>query len=408
MNATWVADHRADPRALENSHRQDPRAFKQALQEALGDQPDDLVLQAWDARLNPGASPTVPWKSLVPGLALAVATALALRLPALWLDEEWFYPRFAPLLVLLGLALHFWDREKSRPRLGALLALATFAVIHVALLPGEGDSVLLALAHLPLAAFAVVAFQFCGAKWRTVEARLDFVRYAGELLVLGCLMALGGGVFSALSIALFERINPAAPEWYATNIGVMGAAALPLLATLFHEKVLPRPTGAPALLARIFTPLFLAMVGIYLPFALLGGANPFTDRNFLFIVNGLLLVVTAMTVLSVAERGKAPWRVMDHLTMGLLGLCLLLDGLALSSILFRLASFGWTPNRVAVVGANVIVLGHVATLLKAHWNFHRSSTQGEVLGRAAALWLPVYGMWAAFVAFLLPLIFRYR
>lgn len=408
MDSSWILTHSAEPRALEDAYREDPRAFAQALAEALIARPEDAVLQCWTLRLEGHTGPRVEWRGLLPAVLLAALSALAVHLPALWLNEEWYYPRFAPLWVFLGLALYFWRETGGRRRLHAVAALGAFAALHVSLLPGTLDSVALALIHLPLLGWTLVGFLFCGSAWRETDARLAFVRYTGELLILGSLLALGGGVFSALTVALFEMLSPQAPEWYATHMGVMGAAMLPMAATVLYDKVFRRHTGIPAVLARIFIPLFLLMVGLYVPAALFSGQSPFVDRNFLIIVNGLLVVVAAMSLLSVAERQPGAWRRWDLLLLALLLLCLLVDVLALSAILFRLASFGLSPNRVVVLGANLIILSHLGVLARALLVLRRGGDGGlEKVRRAATQFLPLYAAWAAFVTFLLPMLFRF-
>jgi hypothetical protein len=142
--------------------------------------------------------------------------------------------------------------------------------------------------------------------------------------------------------------------------------------------------------------------------AFLGGHNPFVDRSFLITVNGLLVVVLSMAVLSISERGEDDMvRWVDHINLALLAVTLLIDVLALSAIVFRLASYGFTPNRVVVLGANVVILAHLALICRAHLGFVRGTVGVEGIRRAAAGFLPAYAAWATIVSFILPFIFRF-
>jgi len=412
VNSNTLLSRRTEPEALETLHHDDPATFRAALPEALAERPDDLVLRAWAARLGLAPQPDqarearrAAWGS---ALLLALATALAVRLSALGSGPEWAYPRFAPALALLAPAL--WLARGAAQRHLAVLAagVAAASLLTAALLPGETDSVVMALLHLPVLGWAALGVVHTGGRWRDPAARLDFLRGNGELLILGSLLALGGLVFSGLTLALFSQLLPGVEEWYAENIGVAGAAALPLAAMVLHDRVFRRRTGIPAVLARVFAPLFLLMSLAYLGAALAGGKDPFTHRELLIVLNGLLLVVLGMTVLSVAERGsRARPGLQDVVHTGLLGVTLLLDGLALSSILFRLAEFGATPNRVVVLGANLLILGHLATLAWSHLGFLRGRLPLGAVQRAATAFLPLYVAWALVVAFLLPLLFRF-
>jgi len=342
-------------------------------------------------------------------VVIALCCGLLVRLPAIWLGEDWYYPRFMPSIGILGAAAYFFwiqDRHQIHGILGVTLAAAT--AVYVGLLPGSGDSVVMALVHLPILWWAFLGLVFAGPAWREQEPRVRFLRYNGELLILGSLVVLGGLVFSGITAALFELVSSGAGEWYAQNLGVMGAAGVPVAATYLYDAVFRRHTGIPAVLARVFSPLFLVMTVTYLVMAVVVGRNPFVDRNFLITVNGLLLVVLGMTVLSIAERREhelVGW--IDRINLALAAVTLVIDVLALSAIVFRLTSFGFTPNRVVVLGANIVVLVHLVLLGRAQLSFVRGLSDVTRSQYAATRYLPAYAVWAAVACFLLPLVFRF-
>jgi hypothetical protein len=407
VNANRILERLDDPVALETLYRESPRAFRRALMEARETRPDEIVLRVWAARLAEGGETESGRHGLVPAVAIALGSGLLVRLPAAWLGEKWYYPRFAPMCVLLGLALYFWLQRRDRRRLIGGLLLTAFASAFVSLLPGYTDSVVMALIHLPILCWAFLGFAFAGPSWRETEPRIRFLRYNGELLILGSLVALGGLVFSGLTVALFNLVSEGAEKWYAANVGVMGAAAVPIAGTYLYDRVFRRRTGIASALARVFAPLFLAMTGVYLLTALLGGQNPFVDRSFLITVNGLLVVVLGMAVLSIAEGGEddgVGW--VARINLALLAVTLLIDLWALSAIVFRLASYGFTPNRVVVLGANVVILVHLVLVCRAQLGFVRGTAGVEQSRRAAAGYLPVYAAWALVVCFVLPFVFR--
>jgi hypothetical protein len=132
------------------------------------------------------------------------------------------------------------------------------------------------------------------------------------------------------------------------------------------------------------------------------------DRDFLITFNGLLLVVLGMTVLSIAERGERSevgWT--DYVNVALLVVTLVIDLIALSAIVFRLTSYGLTPNRLVVLGVNVVVMVHLAWTCRAYVGLIRTKSGAEGIRKAVASYLPVYAVWAALVAFVLPFVFRF-
>jgi hypothetical protein len=374
--------------------------------------PDSGVVLAWQARLQyQEPSETTGRGRLGRAIGIGVALGLVVRIPAIWLGEEWYYPRLAPSLVLLALAAYFWFEHRHPRMLAAGAGLAAVAVLFTSLLPGSTeppDSVVMALIHLPVVCWAFLGLVMTGASWRQPEPRLRFLRYNGELLILTSLVGLGGLVFSGITVALFQLVTANPEEWYFPNVGVIGAVAAPVAATYLYEVVFNRHTGIASVLARVFAPLFLIMTTTYLAVALIGGQNPFVDRSFLIILNGLLVVVLGMTVFSIVERGERTaggW--VDYINVALLVVTMVIDLIALAAILFRLTSYGLTPNRVVVLGANLVVLTHLAWTCTAYVGWLRQRRDADAVRRAVAGYLPVYAGWAALVAFVRPFVFRF-
>ena len=399
-----------DPEELEALYRQAPEAFRESLGEASRSDPHSVVLRIWRARLEYsewGHAAVLPIK-LGHSIAIALALGALVRLPALWLGEDWYYPRFASSLVIMALAAYFWISRPNRRLLIAGMGLSLAAVGYVSRLPDYTDSVVMALVHLPFVFWTFLGLVFMGDAWRDADARVRFVRYNGELVVLASLVALGGMVFSGVTVALFELVTENIADWYFSNVGVFGAAAVPVAGTYLYDAVFNQRTGIAAVLARVFAPLFLVMAVTYLIVAFVGGENPFIDRSFLITFNGLLLVVLGISVFSIVERtGESQVGLMDYINIALVMITLVMDVIALSAILFRVASFGFTPNRVTVLGANLVIMVHLAWIFRTYVALVRRRAGFAAMRRVVGSYLPVYGAWAAVVAFLLPLVFAF-
>ena len=74
---------------------------------------------------------------------------------------------------------------------------------------------------------------------------------------------------------------------------------------------------------------------------------------------------------------------------------------------FRVASFGITPNRVAVLGVNVIAFVHLAWILATYIGLVRRKVRPDAMDHVIGDYLPVYSAWAGIVAFLLPVVFGF-
>ncbi len=400
-----------DPEGLEALYRQDSEAFRDSLDEASRSSPDSVALRVWRARLEyrEHAGTAENRHRLWYAIGIGLVVGALVRLPAVWLGEEWYYPRLAPSWVMLSLAAYFWFRRPDRVLLIGGVGLSLAAVVYVSLLPEYTDSIVMALIHLPLVLWAYVGLVFLGGSWRDANSRVRFVRYNGELVVLGTLVGLGGLVLSGVTVALFALIIDNVEEWYFSNIGIFGATAVPVAATYLYDAVFNRRIAIAAVLARVFAPLFLVMVVTYLIVTLVQGENPFIDRSCLLNVTGLRLLVLGISVFSSVERDReSDVSLIDYVNLALVGVTLLIDAIALSAILFRLASYGFTPNRVTVLGANVIVLVHLVWIFATYIGLVRRKVGFAAMERVVGNYLPVYAAWAAIVAFLLPVVFRFK
>src|SRR3546814_283113 len=105
------------------------------------------------------------------------------------------------------------------------------------------------------------------------------------------------------------------------------------------------------------------MLVVYLIAITYGGKNPYTDRDFLLIFNVMLIGVMAIIFFSIA--GTSPTK--NPLETGVITLLaavtVIVNCIALSAILFRIAEWGITPNRAVVLGANVLVLMNLILVL---------------------------------------------
>jgi hypothetical protein len=87
---------------------------------------------------------------------------------------------------------------------------------------------------------------------------------------------------------------------------------------------------------------------------------------------------------------------------------LLADAVALWAIGARISEFGFSPNRVAVLGMNVILLVNLAWSAVVYIRFLRGRGSIAVLERWQTTYLPVYSVWAAIVVIVFPLVFGFK
>ena len=161
-------------------------------------------------------------------------------------------------------------------------------------------------------------------------------------------------------------------------------------------------------LTRLFTPLFAAVLVTFLGALLWTGTGVDFDRDLLITFNLLLVVVLGLLLYSLSARNpRSPRTAFDAMQVVLVVTALLADAVALWTIGGRITEFGFSPNRVAALGANVILLVNLAWSAVLYIRFLRGRGSITALDRWQTDYLPVYAVWAAIVVVVFPPLFGY-
>jgi hypothetical protein len=161
-------------------------------------------------------------------------------------------------------------------------------------------------------------------------------------------------------------------------------------------------------LTRLFTPLFAAALVTFLVALLWTGGGVDIDRDTLIQFNLILVVVLGLLLYSISARDhrSAPGA-FDALQVVLVVGALLADAVALWAIGARISEFGFSANRVAALGVNVILLVNLAWSAVLYVRFLRGRGSFTGLETWQTDYLPVYAVWAAVVAIVFPPAFGY-
>jgi hypothetical protein len=349
--------------------------------------------------------------------ALAVAAALAIKVPELF-GLEWgaegdmpFYARNFSLFVFPLLTGYFvWKRRLSE-RTWAWLALAfAAAVVFANVYPFEtgSDTEALAALHLPIALWLPVGIAYSGGRWAESAGRMDFIRFSGELFIYYALIALGGGVLIGFTMGMFQAIGidaePVVEDWL-LPCGMLGAVIVGSWLVEAKQSVIENM--APVL-TRLFTPLFALALLAFLGAMAWTGRGIDIERNALIAFDLLLVLVLGLLLYSISARDpQAPPGAFDLLLVLLLVSALVADAFALAAIGARISEFGFTPNRVAALGENVVLLGNLGWSTVLYVRFLRGRGPFASLERWQTAYLPAYSVWAAIVVVGFPPVFGF-
>ncbi|CAN5567070.1 DUF4153 domain-containing protein [soil metagenome] len=417
MNKEDILSGINDPEYLEKLFREDEVEFKNEFNLTYPAISGSPLAGFWNARLNYENSETTTKfdKSSSELLFIIVASLLAgfiAKVPDIFpINEDFYYPRnlgfvFLPLLI----GYFAWKNKFDRTKILLLGVVILVLIIFMNLLPGDNNShtLILSAVHLPLFLFSVLGYAFTGGDYKSFTKRLEFLRFNGDLLIVIAPILISGSILTGLSTLLFSLINVDVHEIYFRYVGVMGLSAAPIVAAYIVKSNPKLVSRVSPIIAKIFSPLVLITLVVYLIAMLFSGKNIYSDREFLLAFNFLLIGVMAIILFSVAGSfKKSEYKAGSIILLALSVLTIVVNCIALSAIIFRITELGLSPNRLAVLGSNVLIFANLLVVaFRLYRNVFKNSDIREVED-SITLFLPVYSVWAIIVVIIFPFIFRF-
>jgi hypothetical protein len=367
-----------------------------------------LVLRGEDEPARPSSG----WlEALVFALGAAVVIQVA-RLVARFPEEQagWLL-RNLSLFVLPFLAGYFARRRQLDTRRWVLTA-APFVVVGlvVNLYPYHASSTteLLVTLHLPVVLWFAVAYPYMGGTIRSHERRMDFVRFTGEWVIYYVLIALGGAVLLLLTVLILEPVGPDVADRVVEWVLPSGAAGAVIVAGWLVESKQRVVENMAPVLTMLFTPLFAVMLTVAaVTYAVSGVAGEF-DRELLGVFDALLVVVLGLVLYAMSAREPSrPAGLMDRVQLLAVASALVLDVMVLSAMVARIGDLGFTPNRVAALGLNLVLLVNLAGTAWFSIRFLTGRIAFHRIERWQTSYLPIFALWAATVVAVLPPLFGF-
>jgi hypothetical protein len=359
-----------------------------------------------DAR--PASWPVMLIFAVVAAVVVQIAR-IAADFPHTQSGSEW-YLRDVGLFVLPVLAAYFVVlRRLPWRRILPLAGIVVVLALAVNLFPYHGSNAteLVVGIHLPIVLWFVVGAAYLGGEWRSSDRRMDFVRFTGEWIVYYALIALAGGVLIGLMEGVLSLAAPdAAENAYIWVVPSGAAGAVFVAAWLVEAKKSVIENIAPVLTA-IFTPLFAAMLLVTTVIYAVTGVGRSFDRDSLVLFDALLVVVVGLVIYGISARSTRRAGLMDALRLTAVVAAVLLDVLVLVTMLARVGQFGFTANRVAALGLNIVLLVDLVVTAVIIVGMLRHRTPALTLERWQTSYLLVIGAWVTAMVLLLPPVFGF-
>jgi len=410
-----ILNHLDEPDQLEKLYRSNSSEFAKAFNSVYPEIKEVKLAQYWNARLAYEKS-EISWGKKNDWVFVIVASLLAgliAKTPAIFnIKPEFFYTRNIGFIVFPALASYFiWKRNIPIPRILFTVAAFVTGAVYINVLPDlpNNDTIILACLHLPFLLWALMGINYVGLDLRNNESRLDFLRFNGDFLILSGILVIVGGLFTAIVIGLFKAIGIKIEEFYFDYLAVFAGAALPIMSTFMTQSNPSLVNKVSPVVAKICSPVVLIMLIVYLGAVLFSDKDPYNDRNFLLVFNLLLLGVMAIILFSLAETSKDygnPWSLIVLFALSVV--TMVVNGIAFTAILFRISEWGITPNRLAILGANFLMLANLVFIAYRLFNRVIKKDEKSSAENAIANFLPIYILWAMVIVFVFPLLFNFR
>jgi hypothetical protein len=373
----------------------------------------------WKRLVMPPAAGGDGWNREATGaVGLAVAAGVAIKIPEFfginWADtdpEAFWYARNISLLILPLLAAFLaWKRVLPAGWWAGLGGAFLAAALVMNLMPfvPEGYTQMLAIMHLPMALWLALGVAYTGGQWRDARQRMNYVRFSGEWFIYYVLIALGGGVLMGITMLLFEAAGMDAEPLVVSWILPCGIAGAVVIAGWLVEAKQSVIENMAPVLTILFTPLFTLLLLAFLGTVAWTGSGINIEREVLIAFDLLLVVVVGLHLYALSARDpQAEPGLFDKLQFLLVVCALLVDALALWAILARITEFGFTPNRTAALGENLILLVNLGGAAVLYTRFLSGRRDIAFMERWQTNFLPVYLIWAVVVVVVFPVIFGF-
>jgi len=413
-----IKENRNQPEELERLYRSDKQLFETGFEEIYPEIESESLAKFWKIRLgyDKAGSKTSSfiWADIEMLIIACLLTSFLIKFPDIFYNNDFysnvFYEKNAGLIVLFGLSIFaIWTNKIFSPKKMTFIAIAFLVpALYINLLPSDhqSQSLNLTLIHLPLFMWCIYGMVFTGLDFNDKGKRIDYIKYNGDIAVLGVLILISGGLLAGITIGLFSAIDIDIKRFYMEYIAICGAVSAPIVATFIIRNYPTFTNKLAPIIANIFSPLVLITLVIYLITIPVSGKSPFTDRDILIIFNLMLLGVMGIIVFSVSENSIGKKHRFNDLVLFCLSVVtIIIDLIALTAIVYRLYEHGITPNRLAVLGSNLLIFGNLLLIMIDLYNVNfRKADIGDV-EITISKYLPLYAIYTFIIVFGFPFIF---
>lgn len=266
--------------------------------------------------------------------------------------------------------------------------------------------------------FIIIALSYNGFQVLNSKTISEFFTFSADISIFACLIAgvvsTVFGIFATIVIFLIKDIFNILDEKIIIKLILLSISFLssifPFLVYIVYKKM---KTNISIYLSRILMPFSLLFIFILLILLLMPDIRPY-DNRVTFILYNIMLAVIVLNMFFVrADYKSSIFTKALYIVLPIVAI--LFDILVLTSSLYRLAEYGITPNKITLVGTNLVMLGNLVFItffnIKSILNIFKNNEDIKDIKNITigdtknVLYIYVYAAWAFIVCFIMPLFY---
>jgi len=391
-----ITENLNNPGILEDLYHSDKKTFSECINELNNNDPV-LIIQCWHARLfHKQMNKKDNTKKYLLTALLVIISWIPLRFAFEYLAFINVNVLF-PIILSIALSIFLQIDSIKTGSISVkkiLIGIIPYIILYVyfLFLPQKSNSQSLNNAYyfmLVLLWFFILLSQ-SDYNYKNLEYKI-FIEKCGEVIIWSTIFIIGGAVIVLLSVGLFSAIGVSAQNFYFENIVTLGVTAAPFVSLLVisNSKIKLSLT-----IANIFLPIILASLAVFGIVSLFTQTKPYDNRDIFIIYNVMMVLVICILVFT--GNNNIENKIIKICAFILPIVTIIMDIVTLSAVIYRLDRYGITPNKITLLGTNIIMLGHLFFIMYLKY---KNKTEKNVI------YLPVYFVWSVCVVFILPFVF---
>ena len=406
-----VEENLNDPCELERLYHKNRKLFSELIREKKTGEKPGSVIDFWLARLN--YSDEIRNSINIKNYLIYMVTGLLCWLPIRFFlmiffeEQSDIFYLYVPLIFCLLFGMQFIFRPFNLKKMIIFLIPFLALGIYFAVLPGGRDnsqSLKNIMIHSPVILWSMTGFLFCNFEFRNYKKRFDFLVLTGEITVWTGLIMIATVILIMVAITLFEAVGMKIDDFILDNIGTLLFTAAPFLAVPISERF--GELKIMSVLAKLFTPPAALTLLAYLAVTVITGKIPFDNRDILITYNIILVSALALIIYTNVNYNRNKF--LDLSVLILAAAAIITNGTALSAIVYRIGRYGFSPNKITVLGINLIIMVHLVIISVSQIKSFKNRENNQKTVDAIVSYMPVYALWALLVVFIVPFVFKFE